>query len=84
MEKANTADQPTYEKAFSAGTIVGDGYDVTIVHQDDSQTHDEWWSAMSMAGLLNVLEQFYKSGSATSSVLSSATKHWDSIYVSRY
>jgi hypothetical protein len=39
---------------------------------------------MSMAGLLNVLEQFYQSGSATSPVLASATKHWDSIYVSRY
>src|SRR5215472_5874548 len=62
MEKANAADQPTYEKAFSGGTIVGYGNDVTIVHQGDGQTHDEWWSAMSMAGLLNVLEQFYKSG----------------------
>ena len=84
MEKANTADQPTYEKAFKAGTLVGYGNDVTIVHQGDGQTHDEWWSAMSMAGLLNVLEQFYASGSATSSALSSATKHWDGIYVSRY
>lgn len=84
MEKANTADQPIYDKAFSAGTIVGYGNDVTIVHQGDGQTHDEWWSATSMAGLLNVLDQFYKSGSATSSVLSSATKHWDGIYVSRY
>jgi hypothetical protein len=84
MEKANAADQPTYEKAFSAGTIVGYGNDVTIVHQGDGQTHDEWWSAMSMAGLLNVLEQFYKSGSTTSGVLASATKHWDGIFVSRY
>ena len=84
MEKANTADQPTYEKAFKAGTLVGYGNDVTIVHQGDGQTHDEWWSAMSMAGLLNVLEQFYASGSATSGVLASATKHWDGIYVSRY
>jgi hypothetical protein len=84
MEKANTADQPTYEKAFKAGTIVGYGNDVTIVHQGDGQTHDEWWSAMSIAGLLNVLEQFYASGSATSPALSSATKHWDGIYVSRY
>src|SRR6516225_7403726 len=58
MDKANTADQPTYEKAFKAGTLVGYGNDVTIVHQGDGQTHDEWWSAMSMAGLLNVLEQF--------------------------
>jgi hypothetical protein len=84
MEKANTADQPIYDKAFSAGTIVGYGNDVTIVHQGDGQTHDEWWSAMSMAGLLNVLDQFYKSGSAASPVLSSATKHWDDVYVSRY
>jgi hypothetical protein len=36
-----------------------------------------------MAGLLNVLDQAYKSGSATVPVLSSATKHWDNIYVSR-
>ena len=84
MDKANTADQPTYEKAFSAGTIVGYGNDVTIVHQGDGQTHDEWWSAMSMAGLLNVLDQFYKSGSSTTPVLATATKHWDGIYVSRY
>jgi len=84
MEKANAADQPTYEKAFSGGTIVGYGNDVTIVHQGDGQTHDEWWSAMSMAGLLNVLEQFYKSGSSTTPVLATATKHWDGIYVSRY
>jgi hypothetical protein len=31
-----------------------------------------------------VLDQFYKSGSATSPVLQSATKHWDSIWVSRH
>jgi hypothetical protein len=84
MDKANTADQPIYEKAFSAGTLVGYGNDVVIVHQGDGQTHDEWWSSMSMAGLLNVLDQFYKSGSSTTSVLTTATKHWDGIYVSRY
>jgi len=37
-----------------------------------------------MAGLLNVLEQFCKSGSTTTPVLESATKHWDAIYVSRH
>jgi hypothetical protein len=37
-----------------------------------------------MAGLLNVLDQFYKSGSTSSPVLESATKHSDSIFVSRY
>jgi hypothetical protein len=39
---------------------------------------------MSMAGLLSVLDQAYKSGSATSPVFVSATKHSDGIFVSRY
>jgi hypothetical protein len=39
---------------------------------------------MSMAGLMNVLDQFYNNGSTTSSALQSATKHWDDIYISRY
>jgi hypothetical protein len=37
-----------------------------------------------MAGVLNVLAQFYQAGTVTSPVLSSATKHWDGIYVSRH
>jgi hypothetical protein len=37
-----------------------------------------------MAGVLNVLDQFYKSGNATSGVLTTATKHWDEIFVSRH
>ena len=37
-----------------------------------------------MAGVINVLEQFYQSRSTNSPVLSSATKHWDEIYVSRF
>jgi len=31
-----------------------------------------------------VLDQFYKSGNAASQVLTTATKHWDGLYVSRY
>ena len=84
MEKSNAANRNILDKAIANGTIVGYGYDVNLVHQPDGSTHDEWWSAMSMAGVLNVLDQFYKSGSSTSPVLASATKHWDSIYVSRY
>jgi hypothetical protein len=63
---------------------VGYGNDINLVHQPDGETHDDWWSAMSMAGVLSVLDQFYKSGSTTSPVLASATKHWDGIYVSRF
>lgn len=84
MEKANGADQKILDKAIASGAIVGYGNDVNLVHESDGQTHDEWWSAMSLAGVLNVLDQFYKSGSSTSPVLASATKHWDNIYVSRH
>jgi hypothetical protein len=84
MEKSDAADQKILDKALADGTIIGYGSDMNLVHQPDGSTHDDWWSAMSMAGILNVLDKFYKSGSATSPVMASATKHWDSIYVSRY
>jgi hypothetical protein len=84
MAKADAADQKILEKAIANGTLVGYGSDVNLVHQPDTNTHDEWWSATSMAGLLNVLDQFYKSGSTTQGVLTTATKHWDSIFVSRH
>ena len=84
MAKADAADQSILDKAVASGTIVAYGNDVNLVHQPDGPTHDDWWSAMSMAGLLNVLDQFYKSGNSVSPVLTSATKHWDNIYVSRY
>ncbi len=84
MEKADAANQPILDKAMADGTIIGYGNDVNLVHQPDGATHDDWWSAMSMAGLLNVLDKFYKNGSSTSSVLASSTKHWDQIMVSRY
>jgi len=84
MDKNEAADQKILEKAIANGTIVGYGNDVNLIHQPDGATHDDWWSAMSTAGVLNVLEQFYKSGTPTSPVLASATKHWDNLYVSRY
>lgn len=84
MAKAADADRKILDKALADGTIVGYGNDMTLLHQPDGATHDDWWSAMSMAGLLNVLDTVYKSGSPTAPVLASATKHWDSIYVSRY
>ncbi|MGH9433531.1 MAG: hypothetical protein ACRD3T_18530 [Terriglobia bacterium] len=84
MAKLTAADQKTLDKALADGTIAGYGDDTNLVHQVDGSTHDQWWSAMSLAGLLTVLDQFYKNGSATSPVLVSATKHWDIIFVSRY
>jgi len=84
MEKNNAVDQKILDKALADGTIVGYGYDLNLVHTPDGATHDDWWSAMSMAALLNVLDKFYKSGTPTSPVLASATKHSDGIFVSRY
>ena len=84
MAKSDEADRPALEKDLANGTIVGFGSDVNLVHRPDGETHDEWWSAMSMAGVITVLDQFYQNGSSTNPVLASATKHWDDIYVSRY
>ena len=84
MEKSVAADQKTLEQALASGTLVGFGNDRNLVHQPDGFTHDDWWSSMSLGGVLNVLDQFQKSGSSVTPVLSAATKHMDSIYVSRY
>lgn len=83
MEKSE-ADQSVPQAAMAAGTIIAYGYDTAVVHQPDGPTHDDWWVANSIAGLLNVLEQFSKTGSSTTPVLASATKHSDSIDSSRY
>ena len=84
MEKPNSGNQKILEQALANGTLVAYGSDINLVHRPDGYTHDSWWSAMSMAGVLNVLDQFSMSGSSTSPLLASATKHEDGIFVSRY
>lgn len=84
MEKADAADKAVLDKALADGTIVGYGNDEALIHTADGATHDDWWASTSMAGLLKVLDQLSKSGSTTSSVLQSATKHWDEVVESRY
>lgn len=84
MAKEEDADKATMDKALADGTIVAYGSDVNYVHTPEGYTHDDWWSSMSMAGLLNVLDQLYSSGSVDSPTLESATKHSDEVLVSRY
>ena len=84
MDKQAAANQKLLDKALADGGIVGYGSDLNLIHESSGETHDNWWAAMSMAGVLNVLDQVYKSGSATSPVYASATKHWDGLFVSRY
>jgi hypothetical protein len=84
MEKSDAADNETMAKALASGAIVAYGHDTNLVHTEDGPTHDEFWSSMSMAGLLSLLDQFYKNGSTVSPVLANSTKHFDEILVSRY
>jgi hypothetical protein len=84
MAAANSADKAILDKALADGTIVGYGDDINLVHSNDGWTHDDWWSSMSMAGLVKVLDQLTSGGSTSSSVLSTATKHYDLIFVSHY
>jgi hypothetical protein len=75
MDKGNAANQKIMEKALSSGTLVGYGEDVNLVHEIDGVTHDDWWSSMSMAGVINLLEQFYQTGASTTTVLGTATRN---------
>jgi hypothetical protein len=71
------------QKAQSSGDIVAYGNDVNLVHTRDGETHDNWWSSMSLAGLIKTLNQLHASGDANSPAMNSA-KHWDEVLVSHY
>jgi hypothetical protein len=82
FEKANPAQQKVLEKALASGTVVSFGSDSAVLHDAEGATHDNWWQSMSMAGTLTVLDDLEKAGGGQ--VLSSATKHWDNLWVSKY
>jgi hypothetical protein len=84
MAQVDAADKVILDKAIANGTIIGYGNEANVVHRVDGDTHADWWSSMSMAGLLNVLAQLQSSESANSPALQSATKHWDEVIVARY
>jgi hypothetical protein len=84
FEKVSPAEQKVMDKGISSGTLVSYGSDTAVLHDADGPTHDSWWQSMSMAGTLAVLDELEKSGSASTSVLNTATKHWDNMWVSRY
>jgi hypothetical protein len=80
LDKSRVGAGKIFEKA--GDSLVGYGDDLNLIHTADGNTHDSWWSSMSMGGILTVLEEFHKA--APSPVLNSASKHWDNIYLSRY
>jgi len=71
------------QKAQANGDIVAYGSDVNLVHQPDAETHDNWWSSITLAGLIKTLNQLHASGDAASPTMNAA-KHWDEVYVSHY
>ena len=84
FEKANPAEQKVLDKAIAGGVLVSYGSDSAVLHDAEGPTHDNWWQAMSMAGTLTVLDDLEKVGGSSASVLNSATKHWDNMWVSRF
>jgi hypothetical protein len=84
MAEQGATNSKIMEKDLADGTIVGYGNDENLVHQADGETHDGWWSATSMAGLIKVLDQLAGSSSSAPAVLISSTKLWDLIFISRY
>jgi hypothetical protein len=83
VDKATAPVNDALQKSFDDGTIVGYGKDVNLVHQPDTPTHDVWWSAMSMAGLIKTLDRIHAASNTNSDTLNDS-KHWDQVLVSRY
>jgi len=85
VDKDNaTGNQKILAPALADGTLVGYGDDENQVHSAEGFTHDNWWQAKSIAGLMKVLEAFHKGGGSSSPLLVSSTKHWDQIYISSF
>ncbi|HEX3944209.1 MAG TPA: hypothetical protein VHW69_08980 [Rhizomicrobium sp.] len=70
--------------ALADGTLLGCGEDENQVHSAEGFTHDNWWQANSLAGLMKVHEAFDKGGGSGSPLRVSSTKHWDQMYVSSF
>jgi hypothetical protein len=85
VDKDNaTGNRKILAPALADGTVVGYGEDENQVHSAEGFTHDNWWQANSLAGLMKVLEAFHKGGGSSSPLLVSSTKHWDQMYISSF
>jgi hypothetical protein len=82
FEKPSPASDKLLSQALNSGALVAYGVDKVEVHSPEGPTHDSFWSAMSMAGVLDMLDSL--SSGPPDPVMQSATKHWDGIYVSHF
>ncbi len=85
VDKDNATDyQKVFAPSLADGTLVGYGDDENQVHSAEGFTHDNWWQAKSLAGLMKVLVAFHHGGGGSSPLLVSSTEHWDQIYISNF
>jgi hypothetical protein len=82
FEKPSPASEKLLSQALSSGALVGYGADKVEVHSEEGPTHDSFWSAMSLAGVLDMLDSLSKG--PPDPLLQTATKHRDGIYVSHF
>jgi len=83
IESQTSKNSAQIEKFLSDGTLIAYGSDVNLVHQEGHATHDSWWSSMSWAGMMKVLQANKASGSADAPVFATG-KHHDEVYAARY
>jgi hypothetical protein len=84
VSRINDVDKTIFDAALGDGTLVGYGYDANQVHTVDGESHDTWWSSMSLAGLMKVLDKVRALPPADTPISLNPTKHWDLVLVSRY
>jgi hypothetical protein len=84
VDKMLGGGNPALGKAYADGTILGYGHDKNLVHTLDGDTHDTWWSATSIAGLMKALSAVSASDMPNSPAMTGANKHWDEVLESRY
>jgi hypothetical protein len=82
FEKPKAASEKLLSQSIGSGALVAYGADKVEVHSAEGPTHDTFWSATSMAGVLDILDAFGKGPPDVT--LQSATKHTDGIYISHF
>jgi hypothetical protein len=83
-EKPAPANQKVMDSALNDGTLVSYGQEADLIHSVDGFTHDSWWGSHSVAGVMKVLDSLEKLPTTTNGVINTATKHADSLLVSRH
>ena len=79
-----TRNQKVLAPALADGTLSGYGDDENQVHTAEGFTHNNWWQANSIAGLMKVLEALDEGGGSSSPLLVSSTQHRDQIFISSF